>query len=134
LITLMRVVLPDPFGPIRMTTLRSSTSSETPSNARRLPNAFATSLMERMIGAIDDYEKKKGRGLKLIALLWNAGPSYGIRGCVPRARLDPCGGTRLDDNLPDLVRCRRSVTAGLKRKGPGYTVQGAIVGLYVILE
>src|SRR5437867_5682257 len=78
--------------------------------------------------------RKRKEGLKLIAMLWNAGPSYGIRGCVPRARLDPCGGTRLDDNLPDLVRCRRSVTASLKRKGPGYTVQGAIVGLYVILE
>ena len=57
LIVLMRVVLPEPFGPIRILILRSSTSIEIPSNARRLPNDFTIPLIERMLATGNPKEK-----------------------------------------------------------------------------
>src|SRR2546427_13058950 len=60
--TLMRVVFPDPFGPIRMLTFRSSTSRVTPSSARRLPNSLLMLCTDRMFAAMRMIQRKEKRG------------------------------------------------------------------------
>src|SRR5208283_2051178 len=56
---LIRVVLPEPFGPIRIVSDSSSTPNETSSTARRLPKSFDTFLTSR---AEPMRITKKGKG------------------------------------------------------------------------
>src|SRR5438093_3757438 len=60
--TLIRVVFPEPFGPIRMLTLSCTTSRETPSKAWRLPNDLVMLCTDRMFEAMGRMSKKKEGG------------------------------------------------------------------------
>ncbi len=57
----MRVVLPEPFGPIRIVTFSASKFRDKSSNAVRLPNVFFRSLTSRIGVRIHHEQKERNR-------------------------------------------------------------------------